>query len=137
MTAFVDTNVLVYAFDDSEPEKRTAAWELLKRHGAAGELVLSTQVLQEFFVTVTRKLARPLPLESARDAVQAFAEYPLAQIDRVLLLRAIERHRVDGFSFWDALIVEAALEMGCKRLYSEDLQHGRRLEGMKIVDPFC
>jgi predicted nucleic acid-binding protein len=134
---FGDTNVLVYAFDNSEPEKQEKAKKLLITKGAEGKIVLSTQVLQEFFVVVTRKLNPPLSEDLAYKAVCDFAEYPLVLIDKLfLILRAIKSAESDGFSFWDALIVEAALQSECKILLTEDMQHGRSIDGLRIENPF-
>ena len=121
---FIDTNILVYAFDSSEKEKQEIAQNLLANEGSTGEIALSTQVLQEFFVTVTRKLKEPLSIDDASKTIQLFSAYPVVQINPRLILRAIERHQYESFSFWDALIVEAALQSGSQVLLSEDM-HGR------------
>lgn len=134
--AFADTNLLVYAFDTGEPEKRLTAKRLIADYGNRSALIVSTQVLQEFFVVTTRKLKQPLSTELAGKAVEQFARYPLVQIDAALILDSITRHRDTGFSFWDCLIVEAALSAGCDLLMSEDLQHDQRIDGMRIVNPF-
>ena len=136
MRSFFDTNVLVYLFDGDAPPKRKQAQGLLQKHAEAGDLLLSTQVLQEFYVTVTRKLARPLSAEAAADAVSAFAELPLVQIDSKLILAAIHRSRGSQLSFWDALIVQAAIEGNANTLYSEDMQHGQMFDGLRVVNPF-
>ncbi|MDD5392467.1 MAG: PIN domain-containing protein [Thiothrix sp.] len=134
---FVDTNVLVYAFDSSEPEKQQVALQILEEQGSNGDLMLSTQVLQEFFVTVTRKLAKPLSIEDAYACVQQFSIYPMVQITSELVLRAISRTRDDAFSFWDSLIVEAALQANCRILFSEDMQDGRQIGQLTIRNPFA
>jgi predicted nucleic acid-binding protein len=134
--SFADTNVLVYAFDTSTPDKQRTAQQLLQLEGSRGKLILSTQVLQEFLVTVTRKLPQPLSLEIAYEAVRNLAEYPLVQIDKNLILRAIKRQGTDQFSFWDALIIEAALQSHCQILLTEDLQDGRKIGGLRITNPF-
>lgn len=135
--SFADTNVLVYAFDTSTPDKQRIAQQLLQQEGSRGKLILSTQVLQEFFVTVTRKLPQPLSLETAYEAVRNLAEYPLVQVDKNLILRAIQRQGIDQFSFWDALIIEAALQSHCEILLTEDLQAGQHIEGqLTVINPF-
>lgn len=136
VTAFVDTNVLVYAYDRDEPAKRDVAIELLEELGESDDIVLSTQVLQEFFVTVTRKLARPLAPAEALEALRAWAELPTVQVDSALVLAAAETSRIASVSFWDALILEAAICHGCERLLSEDLQHGFELRGVRVHNPF-
>lgn len=133
---FLDTNVLVYLFDRSAPRKQARARELLEVEGVAGRLALSTQVLQEFFVSVTRKLARPLPPEEAERAARNLTILPVIQVDIEMLLRAMAGSRRHRLSFWDALIVEAALAGGCQLLLSEDLQHGRQIGGLRIENPF-
>lgn len=136
MRAFLDTNVLVYLFDADAPDKQEQARALLQAEVANGRAVLSTQVLQEFYVAVTRKLARPLDALTAEAALRCLAELPVTPVDSALVLRAAQRSRTDNRSFWDSLIVETALLSGAKVLYSEDLQHGRVVEGMQIVNPF-
>ena len=133
---FIDTNILVYAFDSSEKEKQEIAQNLLANEGSTGEIALSTQVLQEFFVTVTRKLKEPLSIDNASKTIQLFSAYPLIQINPRLILRAIERHQYESFSFWDALIVEAALQSDSQILFSEDMQDARQIGKLKILNPF-
>ncbi len=135
--SFFDTNVLVYLFDSSSPEKQTVARELFAEEVRSGRAGLSTQVLQEFFVVVTRKLEVPLDLDTAERAVRDLAELPIVQVDRAMILSAVSRCRERSFSFWDALIVEAALSWGAQILYSEDFQHGFRVDGrLEIRNPF-
>jgi predicted nucleic acid-binding protein len=132
--AFVDTNVLVYLFDRDAPDKRARARRLLAELG--GRAVVSTQVLQEFFVSVTRKLARPLPEDEAEAAVRDLAGLDVVELDVALVLQAITLARRQRLSLWDSLIVGAALARGCEVLFSEDLQHGRRLGALRIENPF-
>ena len=134
---FADTNILVYAFDRGESAKQAVAQELMRREGATGNIAVSTQVLQEFYVVVTRKLTVTLPVVQAYEAVHCFADYPLVQVDVALILRAIKRNETERISFWDALIIEAALKAGCKTLLSEDMQAGREVDGMQIRNPFA
>jgi predicted nucleic acid-binding protein len=109
---------------------------VLEREVEAGSAVLSTQVLQEFYVSVTRKLASPLPPEVAEARVRDFSDLPLVRVDAPLILAAIARSRSLGFSFWDALILEAALSAGAERLLTEDLQHGQEIESLRVENPF-
>ncbi len=134
--SFFDTNVLVYLFDNSEPEKKARAQEVFEREVEAGRAALSTQVLQEFYVNTTRKLASPLPSEVAEARVRDLSRLSLVRVDASLILAAIARSRALGFSFWDALIVEAALMGGADRLLTEDLQHGQVIEGLRVENPF-
>jgi predicted nucleic acid-binding protein len=125
---FFDTNVLLYMYDDSEPQKKARAIDLFGQAIEDNRAVLSTQVLQEFYVNATRKLARPLSSERAAARVKDFARLPLVRVD--------ERHRSGSFTFWDALILEAALRCGADRLLTEDLQHGQKIEGLRVENPF-
>jgi predicted nucleic acid-binding protein len=134
---FLDTNVLVYLFDADAPSKQKRAREILDKQVRGGQALLSTQVLQEFYVTVTRKLASPLDEQTAEQAVRDLASLPMVQLDSALILAAIARSREDRFSFWDALIIQAALSGGAQRLYSENMQDGRMIEGLRIENPFA
>lgn len=134
---FLDTNVLVYLFDADAPSKQKRAREILDKQVRGGQALLSTQVLQEFYVTVTRKLASPLDEQTAEQAVRDLASLPMVQLDSALILAAIARSREDRFSFWDALIIQAALSGGAQRLYSEDMQDGRMIEELRIENPFA
>lgn len=134
--AFFDTNVLVYAFDQGEPKKRDTAKRLISEYGSAGNLVLSTQVLQEFYVVTTQKLAQSLSKEMAAGVVNDLVEFPLVQIDKGLINQAMIRHREETSSFWDCLIVEAALLLDCSLLLTEDMQSGRRIDHLEIRNPF-
>jgi predicted nucleic acid-binding protein len=133
---FLDTNVLVYLFDADDPAKQRRAQELLSNRELRGQMILSTQVLQEFYVSVTRKLATPLDPKMASQAVQDLTAFPIIQIDTPLILLAIQRSGKAKVSFWDALILEAALVAGATVLYSEDFQDGAVFGGMRVVDPF-
>lgn len=134
MGRFLDTNVLVYADDLDAGEKRERARAILEDAMASGEGVISTQVLQEFFVIATRKLGVDPAL--ARRKVELLAEMALVRIDLELLLAAIDLSRLHSFSFWDALIVRTASAAGCSVLLTEDLQHGQVVDGVRIENPF-
>ena len=133
---FFDTNILVYAFDKSDPAKAAIARHWLREIGSQGNLVLSTQVLQEFYVVVTKSLNPKIPLFQAAELINDFAEFPLIQVDKTLIAKAILRHQSGEFSFWDSLIVEAALQANCDTLLSEDMQDGRIIHGLTITNPF-
>lgn len=133
--SFFDTNVLVYTDDHDCPAKQAAALDLLEKHREHHLGVLSSQVLQEYFVTVVRKYG--VPAEIARSKVERFARFDLVQIGLADILAAIDLHRLHQFSFWDALVVRCALQARCSVLYSEDLQAGRRIDGLEIVNPFA
>jgi predicted nucleic acid-binding protein len=134
--AFFDTNVLVYAFDNGEPEKNAISKQLIHDFGGDGNLVLSTQVLQEFYVTLTKAGRSLLTREEAGELVNDFAEFPLVQVDKNIISWAMKRHQSKAFSFWDALIVEAALQSGCSQLLSEDMQDGLVIGSLTIRNPF-
>jgi predicted nucleic acid-binding protein len=134
---FFDTNVLVYLFDTDSPAKQARARDLLTEHARSGRIVLSPQVLQEFYVTVTRKLARALSGGEALAALAHLSSFPLITSDGALILRAVQLHQKASLSFWDALIVQAALESNCRKLLTEDMQHGRRFGDLVIENPFA
>ena len=133
---FLDTNILVYLFDTDTPVKQRRARQLLSSQTLQARLMLSTQVLQEFYVSVTRKLAAPLEPAVAARAVQDLATWPVVQIGSRVILSAIARSQTARLSFWDALIVEAALDGGATDLYTEDLQDGLVIEEMRVLNPF-
>lgn len=134
---FVDTNVLVYAHDQSEGHKQPLAQALLEELWAGRTGVLSTQVLQEFYVVATRKFNPPMSRRAAREIVALYASWPLIQVDLPLILMASELEERHKLSFWDALVVEAARRAGAVRLVSEDLQAGRVIGGVRIENPFA
>lgn len=136
MLTFFDTNLLVYLFDRAQPAKREQARRRFIAEVEAGRFVTSTQVLQEFYVVVTRKLAVALRPEEAEDALRSLAELHIAPVDVALILQAAVRSRDMRVSFWDALIIETALAVGADCLLSEDLQHDRQLDGLRIQNPF-
>lgn len=135
MPPFFDTNVLVYAFDEEEPEKRAVALDLIEEHLVEGDGMISVQVLREFY-SVVRREPRPLSDEDAAAAVERLAGFSPVSEDAGMVLRAVRRHREMSLSFWDALIVEAALKSGADRLFTEDMQHGQIIEGMRVENPF-
>jgi predicted nucleic acid-binding protein len=134
--SFLDTNVLVYAVDEDVPRKKEAADRLIEEETLAGRAILSTQVLQEFYVVSTRRLKRPLSPERAERAVRALATLPVVPIDPRIILAAIARVHRMTVSFWDALIIDAAIAGGATTLYSEDLQDGLEIDGLTIRNPF-
>ncbi|HUF68759.1 MAG TPA: PIN domain-containing protein [Longimicrobiales bacterium] len=132
--SFLDTNVLVYTDDADAPGKQAKALDLYERVAREQSGVVSTQVLQEYFVATTRKLG--VDPEMARRKVQLFGGLGLVVLDRTQILGAIDLVRLHRFSFWDALIVQAPLDASCRILYSEDLQSGRAIRGLQIRNPF-
>lgn len=134
---FVDANVLVYAFDASAGPKQQAAQTLLERLWEHGTGCVSIQVLQEYFVTVTRKVAAPLSVEEATARVRELATWRVFEPTVGDVLGAIGLHARSRLAFWDAMIVVAAAESGCDVLWTEDLNDGQLLEGVRIRNPFA
>jgi predicted nucleic acid-binding protein len=131
---FFDTNVLVYAQDLDAPHKRERSRQLMAEVAAVGCGVISTQVLQEYYVTATRKLG-VAPL-AAKSVVQSFRMFEIVQLSPDLIEQAIDRSVLSQLSFWDALIVAASAASGCTTIYSEDLNAGPAIGGVRVVDPF-
>jgi predicted nucleic acid-binding protein len=132
--SFFDSNTLVYTDDVTDGRRQRRALELIAEARRRGTGVVSTQVLQEYFVAATRKLG--VAATTARRKVELFARLQVVLIDVADMLAAIDLHRLHQFSFWDALVIRAAQHSGCAVLYTEDMQHGRRIDGLTIVDPF-
>jgi predicted nucleic acid-binding protein len=134
---FVDANVLVYAFDASAGVKRTKAEQLLERLWKTGIGCLSVQVLQEFFVVVTRKVPQPLSIEEAAERLREFANWKTFAPTAQDVLAAVAIHKESPLSFWDAMVLQAAAELGCHLLWTEDLNDGQSLRGVRIRNPFA
>ena len=134
---FLDSNILVYSVDQSpaEKDKHTRAVELLSAH--PDDLVVSTQVLQEFYVVTTRKLKQPLSEERAAAAVRGISKLDVVSVDASLVLAAVDTSRTAQLSLWDSLIIEAASRAGCQRILSEDLNAGQVIHGVTIENPFA
>jgi len=132
----LDSDVLVYSVDESPAEKakHERAVELLSAQPA--DLVVSTQVLQEFYVVTTRKLKNPLSEERAARAVRGIAKLDVVGVDAPLVLAAVDTSRTVQISLWDALIIEAASRAGCERVLSEDLNASQVIRGVRIENPF-
>lgn len=133
---FVDTNVLVYAYDADAGEKHEAARSHVQGLWQHETGRMSTQVLQEFYVTVTRKLGRPLPRRTAREIITTYRAWPIHRPDVDDVVAASELEERHQLSFWDALIIVSALRSGATSLLTEDLQDGRRFDGVEIISPF-
>ena len=134
MRSFFDTNLLVYADAADEPVKQKRAIHLIKTHRAAGTAVLSTQVLQEYVNVALRKLHLPLPL--IRERLSFYARFDLVPATPELIEGALALHALHSTSFYDALILQAAIASGCSALLTEDMQSGALIGGVRIVDPF-
>jgi predicted nucleic acid-binding protein len=132
--SFFDTNVLVYSDDKRARAKQKVALDLIERHRQARTGVVSLQVLQEYFATVTRKLN--VDSSVARRKVEILSEFDVFTPKVEDVLAAIDLHRLHGFSFWDGLILRSAKQAGCRVLLSEDFQDGREIDGVRVVNPF-
>jgi predicted nucleic acid-binding protein len=132
--AFVDTNVLVYAIDRAEPAKREVARTVLAER--ATDLVVSAQVLSEFYAVTTGRLGEPLRPETAAALVDDFAQLPTVVVDAELVREGIEISRTTQIAYWDGLIVAAARAGRCASLLTEDLQSGATIAGVRIENPF-
>ena len=135
MSCFFDTNVLVYVFDRAEPLKQARAQDLVTEHMSARDMVLSAQVLQELYVTLTRK--KQLGAADALEVVTTFAQERIVPASADGVLRGLALSQQRQLSAWDALIVQAALDAGCTTLFSEDFQAGARFDDLVVVNPFA
>ena len=135
MSVFFDTNILIYADDADAGPKTATARALLRRAMSERRGVLSTQVLQEFYVNATKKLR--LDGAAARARVEVYLSFDVVTVTPALLLAAVDLNRLDNVSFWDALVIRSAEHAGCDTLYSEDLQAGRRFGPVRIINPFA
>ena len=133
---FVDTNILVYAYDQTAGAKHEKARALVIDLLRTGEGCLSMQVLQEFFVSLTRKIQKPLETAEAARRVAYLAEWNLHVPERSDLFSAIDLHQQLRTSFWDAMMIQSARRLGCRVLWSEDLSNGQSYAGVTVRDPF-
>lgn len=133
---FFDTNVLVYGFDSVDLRKHEIASRLITQSFAQGSGVLSTQVLKEFYVTVTQKISHTMPAETAERVIRDFGLWRVVETTVPLILRGIRIQIKNRMSFWDAMIVAAAKNAECSVLYTEDLGHGMVIEDVRVHNPF-
>ena len=133
---FVDTNILVYAHDLDAGNKHDQAAEIVSQLWESRNGVLSTQVLQEFYVTLTRKVSSTLSKLEARKLVQKYSHWHLVLNDPSIIIKASEIEESNNISFWDALIVSAAYSQNVPTILTEDLNHGQIIEGIFIRNPF-
>jgi predicted nucleic acid-binding protein len=133
---FIDTNILVYAHDSATPDKQKKAQEVIFEGLRNGTGVISTQVLSEFYVTVTKKIKKPLSSQAAGKEVLLLSRLETVDVDRSLIFRAIEIEQKWHLNYWDALIVAAAEAAECARLISEDFHDGRKFGSLHIQHIF-
>jgi predicted nucleic acid-binding protein len=131
---FLDSNLLAYAQDKGAPKKRERSREIIAKLGGSGEGVISTQVMQEFYVAATRKLGiEPL---AAKNVIKTFSVFEVVHITPELIHDAIDCSILNVLSFWDALILSAAAAAQCTTVYSEDLNSGQTILGIQVQNPF-
>ena len=133
---FIDTNILVYAHDQSSGEKRQVACDLIRGMWKTGNGCLSVQVLQEFYVTVTRKVLRPLPIGEAAEIIRDLSFWKVHSLTAEDVLGAIDIQRHYQISFWDAMVIHSAKCLSCKVIWSEDLSDGQEFENIRVKNPF-
>jgi predicted nucleic acid-binding protein len=135
---FLDTNIFVYTFDAKAPTKAKKAAQLVRRAADTGEGIISYQVVQEFFSVAFRRFSQPMSVAEAEQYLITVLRPLLAVHSSPAIyfeaLRIAERNRM---SWYDSIIIAAALEGRCERIYSEDFQHGRKIEGLRIENPFA
>lgn len=132
---FIDTNILVYAYDLSAGNKHSTAQQLVNTCWEEGNGCLSLQVLQELYVTVTQKIAQPLSHVLARQIISDLAHWRIHVPDPDDMLQAIDLQQEYQLSFWDAMIIQSASQLGCRLLYSEDFSHGQFYAGVQAINP--
>lgn len=133
---FVDTNVLVYAYDRHIPDKHQIARDLMNQLWQARSGCLSIQVLQEFYVTITRKIAAPLSSLEASNIISDLAQWGVHSPLPADVIAAIDLQQRHRLLFWDAMIINSALRLGCTQVLTEDLNAGQVIEDVEIVNPF-
>jgi len=133
---FVDTNILVYAYDTSAGEKYVRAAAIIKNLWKSGRGIISTQVLQEFFVTVTRKIAKPLDSSAAKQIVKDYLVWKTIVVNGEIILEAIDILTDHKYSYWDSVIIASAIEAGASKLFSEDLSDRQKIKSLTIENPF-
>lgn len=135
---FLDTNILVYAIDSSPEHSRKSntSRQIISQCIQRGTGIISIQVLQEFFVVATRKIASPLTADQAMEFLNHISVMEIVSPDYDMVVAAVRTHKQYQTSFWDAMIIQAAVSTGCNALLSEDLQAGMEINGLTISNPF-
>ena len=134
--AFTDTNILLYAVAADDPDRSPVAQDLLRTLMATNALRTSTQVLQELFVNLTRKARRPITPKKALEYMDQVAAWPVVVTEYADIQKAVSLADTSRLSFWEALIVVSAAKCGARILYTEDLNHGQIISGVRITNPF-
>ncbi len=133
---FIDTNILVYANDNTENVKYKLARQIILDGIKNDNIVISTQVLSEFYVTVTKKIQIKMHPEIALKEIRLLRAIEIVENDYPAILKAIQISTQYQLSFWDSLIIVAAISAKCSKIYSEDMNSGQVVEGVEIVNPF-
>lgn len=134
--SFLDTNILVYAYDVREPIKQARVQEILKQGIEDETAILSVQVIGEFFSVVTGRILKPLSAEEAEQALDLLSILPIIDLDFRMVRHAIAIHRQHGSAYWDALIVAAAHRAECTQILTEDINAGQSYSGVTVANPF-
>jgi predicted nucleic acid-binding protein len=134
---FIDTNIFVYSFDDQHPVKKDRSIAVIQKALETGMGIISTQVIQEFLNVATQKFVSPMKIEDSRTYLRVVMN-PLCHVYPSLTLyeTCLDIQARTGYSFYDSLIISAAIQSGCRFLYSEDLQNGQEIQGTRIVNPY-
>jgi predicted nucleic acid-binding protein len=135
VASFIDSNILVYAEATDVPTKQAMALKLLRRLKLEEHGVISTQVLQEYCNVAIRKLR--LNIEHVRSQLRSHEQFEVVQVTPAIIQSALDLHQTRSLSFYDAIILQAAITSGCDTLYSEDMQAGEIVNGVKIINPFA
>ena len=134
MAIFFDTNILIYADDNADAQKQSVASKLIASEYVQGNAVISAQVMQEYYNVAVNKLK--IEAVFAAQRLRFFAKFEVVSATPQLVIAATELHRLYQLSFWDAMIVQSAVTSGCHTLFSEDMNNGEIIHGVKIVNPF-
>jgi len=132
--SFIDTNILIYALDQADPVRQQKARALLKTLQEKETGVISTQILQEFFVVSTAKLK--LKIDLVKKIIITLKNFKTITVDLKIIEEAIDCSALNKITFWDALVVTTAKAAGCHSIWSEDLGHGQLIDGVRIINPF-
>jgi len=133
---FVDTNVIVYAYDKNAGEKHRVAADIMTDLWRSGLGTISTQVLQEFFVTLTKKISVPMDISVVRETIRRLSKWDVLLIDADMIIRATELQERYKYSFWDSMIIASAIAGRARTILSEDLADGQIIQGISIRNPF-
>lgn len=131
---FIDTNILIYSLDNSDETKKNSARNMLKNLIKNHQLVISTQVIQEFYITATKKLNVDVII--AKSIINSFQNFEIVTVNFDFINNAIDCSILNMLSFWDSLIIVSAQFSKCSEIYTEDLNSGQNILGVKIINPF-